>query len=234
MPLLRTREQIIAVSILILLIFISAYILPAIYESMAQNANLSQPRNFHITFDVTHERNLNPEMQIDLEVRYPHQILIVDDPINISGTAVIYSQTAKDTTDVAIYFQNAQAYPSIKNNDGITQGNSLILHLSPDKRKLVGNTTMIWRLEGTYFPRLYLKTNNTSNITYAETNDVPIIVYPKSQFIQIITNKATLLLACAAYILAFVGAFNIIYNLWTKNPTSQIVDKKNENDAEGK
>ena len=158
---------------------------------------------------------------MDLEVRCPRGILIEGDPVDISGVAVANTQIAQQVVDVAINFQNSQAYPITQDDRGITKGISLNLLRSSDSSKLIGNITVVWNIVGTYYPRLYvtrLQNNGRLMIHYSETKDAPITVYPKSQLVQIITNKATLLLACAAYLVALMGAFNILYSLWKRNP----------------
>jgi len=79
---------------------------------------------------------------------------------------------------------------------------------------------MVWKLEGIYYPRLYITgyKNKESPIRYYETNDISITVYPKSEIAQIVTNKAVLWLTIVADILAIIGAISIIN---TKSRTSK-------------
>jgi hypothetical protein len=224
-----TTRQMTAIGMGATFIFISFYVFMFIHESIVENANIEQPRIFHLPFDYNfYNESVPPDIQMDLEVHYPRGILIEGDPVNISGVAVANTRIAQKVLDVAISFQNAQVYPTIQDDRGITKGISLNLLRSPDGSKLVGNTTVVWNIVGTYYPRLYvtrLQDNGRLMIHPSETKDVAITVYPKSQLVQIVTNKATLLLACAAYLIALVGAFNILYSLWKVNPL-----EKNEGD----
>ena len=56
---------------------------------------------------------------------------------------------------------------------------------------------------------------------------VAITVYPKSQLVQIVTNKATILLAFVGYLIALVGVFNLLYSLWERDPLDK--DKRRQN-----
>lgn len=219
------KEKKIAILLAILFMSILIYVSLLIGNSLNENVEIEQARVFHLPFDFSFYNNsLPPDLQMDLEVHFPHGILVEGDPIFISGVAVANTQIAQNVVDVAINFQNAQAYPVSQDERGITKGISLNMLRSQDNSTLAGNVTLVWNIPGTYYPRIWitrLQGNGRLMIHPSETRDVAIIVYPKSQLAQIKTNKATLLLAFAAYLLAFVGAFNIIYSLWTKNSSSK-------------
>lgn len=201
--------------------------------SLEENASLEKSRTFHIAFDhyfyknnTTHLTNSYPDIQIDLSVNYPRGILVVDDVVTISGIAIAYTPITRNITDIAVNFLNSQANPKTQDKYGITQGISINLLRIPNSNKFVGNASMVWRLEGTYYPQLFITgyPNNESPIRYYKTDDVAITVYPKSELAQIVTNKAVLWLTIIADILAILGTINIVN---TKNPTTQTENQNN-------
>jgi hypothetical protein len=197
---------------------------------MTENGNLDQGRVFHITFAYNFNKQLiNPggshaDIEIDLTIRHSRGILTVDDPVEISGKAIL-QPIAQNVTSLTMYFDNAQEYPPNQNTEGFTKGADLILNRTRNSNTLTGNVNVSWALEGTYHPLLAItrNLNRTHHEAFVagQAPGVSITVYPKSQSAQIITNKATLLLTLAAYVLALIGAFNIIYDLWGRNPSLQ-------------
>lgn len=209
------------------------YTFLVIKSSLEENASLEQPRAFHIPFDhyfyknnTTYLTNPYPDIQIDLLISYPRGILVVDDVVNISGVAIAYTPATRNITNIAVNFLNSQDNLETQDKNGITQGISINLRRISNSDIFVGKATMVWKLEGTYPPRLYITgyPNKESPIRYFETNDVAITVYPKSELAQIVTNKAVLWLAIIADILAILGTINIIKS---KNPTNLTKNKNN-------
>lgn len=200
---------------------ITVYIFSIIHMAWTENTSIEQPRVFHLSFDYNFDnKSIDPDIQMDLEVRYPRGILIEGDRVDIFGEAIPITEMSQNIIDVAINFQNAQEYPVAQDGRGITKGVSLNMIRSPSSSKLTGNETMVWNIVGTYYPRLFitrLQDNGRPMIHYAETKDAAITIYPKSLLAQIITNKAMLLLAGASYCIALLGAFKIIYSILFKN-----------------
>ena len=166
-----------------------------------------------------------------MNISYPRGILIDGDPVELSGVAVINNPIAKNIEVIDLIFQNGQSYPVSQDARGITKAMNFTLFRKNESR-FEGKSVVVWNLVGTYYPEIYVRTlenNGERIIRHSETNDVAITVFPKTQLIQVATNKATLLLACAAYFLALVGAFNIIYSMWTRKPIDQVIDNKNKN-----
>lgn len=202
-----------------MIIFVACiFTLITVLGSLGENSSLEQPRTFHIMFDhyfyineTLHITKSSPDIQIDLYVNYPRGFLAVDDPIKISGKATAYTVVTQNITNIAINFLGTQAYPEIQDNNGITQGISLNLARVPNSTKFVGNTTMVWKLEGNYYPRLYITgyPNKESPIRYYETNDIAVTVYPKFERAQIVMNKAVLWLTIVADIIAIIGGLSL-------------------------
>lgn len=220
--------QIIKYLFIAVAIIIFGYISLVIIGSLEENASLEQPRTFHIMFDHYFYKNETlkisnsyPDIQIDLLLSYPRGILVVDDPVEISGIAIAYTPVTRNITDIAINFLGAQIYPEAQDNRGITQGVSINLLRIPGTNKFVGNATMVWRLEGTYFPRLYVTGYREDTTHYYPNNDIAITVYPKSELAQIVTNKAILWLAIVGTIIAFLGFFNIFRKAQTIKPENE-------------
>jgi len=110
---------------------------------MVENANIEQAHIYHLSFNYSFPNNSITDIEMDLTISYPRGILTEGDPVSISGIAVTDTQIAQSVVDVAVNFQNAQAYPVTQNKKGITEGISLNMLRSPDNNKLVGNTNML-------------------------------------------------------------------------------------------
>lgn len=198
----------------ILYIISSAYILFIINGALSENSNIAQARDFLIRMSYnfsnspSYPMGSSPDIEFDLKVHYPRGALIVDDPVEISGIAILNSPRAQKVRMISIGFQGAQEWPVTQNNKGITNETNLILLKTRDN-KLTGKTTMVWQLEGVYYSRMTLQFigGDTQPIT---SLDIGITVYPKSQFAQILTSKAVLLLAIPAFLLAFAKIFQFI------------------------
>ncbi len=225
------------VSVIIIIIFLS--ITPFIYWSFAENAAFEKAHISHIVFYCGFGKDsaIDPDIEIDLEISYPRGILVDGDPVKIFGIAVTNTSIFENVEIIDLVFQNGQAYPIAQDNRGITKPMSFTLSKSSNESRFEGNSTIVWNLVGTYYPEVYIQTLQNDGqrvVRHADTKDVAITVFPKTQLIQMTTNKVTLLLAFAAYLLSLIGAFNIIYNLWTKNPINQVINEENKNYTEKK
>ncbi len=212
-----TNQTTLNVCIILVFIILSSYALFIINNALSENSNLERARDFHIRISYNfsdspvYALGSSPDIEFDLEMHYPRGTLIVDDPVDISGVAVLNSLRAQKVRMISIAFQGAQEWPVTQNNKGITNETNLCLWKIQDN-KLMGKTTMVWALEGIYYPRATLQfVDGTSQPTLS--SDVSITVYPKSQFAQIVTNKAILLLAIPTFLLAFGGIFKYILAL---------------------
>lgn len=226
-----TWNKILAIVFLISLVILSVRIVPPLYTWNNENNKLQQPRTFHMMFSY----NLNEipytvgnetyDIVIDLTLNYPHGTLIVDDPVSIHGIAIIKpSINQKVKGSITIWFQNAQAYPETQDEKGITKGQDLILSKKQDNNTLVGNTTIVWVLEGTYSPKMimiYTNETGTHIISTDVSPDVAVTVYPKEKLAQIVTNKVSIILAIAFYFLAIIGTISISLSLWDRKPKTQ-------------
>jgi len=227
------RNRYVAIGLGVILFLLSVYILPSIHSWNIENNNLQQPRTAHIAFKYNfNEQPINvgetPDVEIDVALRYPHGTLIVDDPVDISGVAVQHGSFDQRVRSLTIWFQNALAYPVTQDENGITEGRDLLINVTQGNNKLIGNTTVVWVIEGTYNPELGLMFTNETG-TYARyvgvSSSVAITVYPKAQLAQIVTNNVSITLAIAIYGLTVVGTLNIIFSLWDRKPSTQNENK---------
>ena len=210
------KKRIIDISLTVLFIIFSAYILFVINESMSQNSNLENGRDFHIRMSYNfnnsylHGRESPADIEIDLKMHYLRGTLIVDDPVEVAAIATLNSLNAQNVRSLSIGFQSAQAWPQTQSDKGITKEASLIMDRIRDEREITGKTNLTWTLEGTYSTSLALNFKDGTSQETTWGKDWTITVYPKSQFAQIVTNKAILLLAIPAFLLAFIKIFSII------------------------
>ncbi len=220
-----TKHQKIAIGIIVIILAITAYSAPYIYKSITENSDLWYPRTFDIVFSQNFNNQVgylvHPDMEIGLTIRHPRATLAVDDPVNVSGKAIIYNQTDVIVESVTIHFQNAQEFPITHNINGITKGIDLYLHPTQNKSVLTGNATMSWALEGKYYPMgAYIFKNRTGRYQKPPgiSSDVAITVYPKTDLAQIVANDAILYSTIAIYFLTIVGVINLLFYLWHFSP----------------
>jgi len=213
--------QSIAILLAISLAIVTLILLKSIYTTIQENVELQSPRNFHVVFGFNFNRppiytdNTSSDIDIDLNVLYPRETLVVDDPVKISGVAILNSPQAQNARSLTIGFENGKHYPIVQNDKGITEETNLVLKQTQEGNKLTGDSTIAWALEGIYHPMLAILMNNNIATFYGPSPSVAFTVYPKSQYAQIVTNKANIDLAIAAYLVGAVGALYIIIQLWT-------------------
>jgi hypothetical protein len=226
-----TKRQILAI-ILIIIVTISGYfIVPIVLESLSTHNKLQESRDFDITFaynfnqQIINFENQKPDIEIDLKFHYPYGILTVDEPVEISGTAVLNNTPRTQRIhSLTMYIDNAQEYPIKRTDEGFTKGADLLLARTPNKSILVGNKTVVWTVEGTYHALLAIteSINDTHSrgIIAGQATGVAITVYPKSQSEQMATNRAVLYLTIAIYLATLVGSLSTAFYLWdSKQPS---------------
>lgn len=232
----KIRIKVLKLSIIVL-IAIFIYMLPVIYSSYELNDDLQKSRNFRVSFEYRfNETNTdNPDIMIDLNINHYRKILLVDEPVEISGNAILLTSKAQEVDTIIIGFQNAQAFPIRQDIWGITQPGFITLNKAQQNNKLTGKTQVVWTLEGTYYPYIKIYLTNTTTIPsyYAETQDIFITVYPKTQLAQMVTNKASFILAFAVFILTFIGIIiSIIYTFQDKGCNINNYSYKKQNNTE--
>lgn len=226
-----TKSQYFAIIIVILFIGVTfLYVLPPMCDWYSANIELQKARTFHITFfyyfsgqTVTPEGSI-PDIEIDLTVYYQHATLIVDEPVTISGIAVVNTSIPQHIRSMTLHFQNALAYPIRQNANNITEGIDLTLYPTPNSSIYAGTATMTWALEGTYNPYFVVLFENRTGVfvtPLAISTDVAITVYPKEQFAQIVTSNVAMILAISVYLLTLVGTGSLVLSLWDRKPPSQ-------------
>jgi hypothetical protein len=226
-----TISQYFAIGILVF--FISAtflYVLPSMYDWNSANIDLQKARTFHTTFfyyfsgqRVTPEGSI-PDIQVDLTISYQHATLIVDEPVTISGIAVVNTSMPQQIRSITFHFQNALAYPVRQNVNNITEGSNLFLDPTLNSSKYAGTATLTWTLEGTYNPYFAVIFENSTGVfatPLGVSPDVSITVYPKEQFAQIVTSNGSMILAISVYLLTLVGTGSLVLSLWDRKSPSQ-------------
>jgi hypothetical protein len=84
-----------------------------------------------------------------------------------------------------------------------------------EDNRLVGTAKLFWPLEGQYVPIFHWEFNDGSQfqLPIPVNSNAMINVYPKSEIAQIENNLSLIDLAFAAYVVGFVGALSIIFQL---------------------
>lgn len=233
------KSQILAIFIIVFFIVITfLYILPSMIAWSETNNDLDKERNFHMGFfyyfsgqGATPEGSI-PDVQMDLTVHYNRGTLVVDDPVTISGLAVINASIPQNIFSMTIHFQNALSSPLTRNSDNITQGTDLLLIPTQNSSIYVGTATMQWALEGSYSPYMIITFSNSSGRFVTQTYvspDVSITVYPKYQYAQIVTNNVNMILAISVYFLTLVGTGSLVLSLWDRKQKVQNSDNNSNN-----
>jgi hypothetical protein len=212
--------QTIAVILSIFLILVTFILLVSINKTFQENAKLKGSRIFHIPlqYDFDKTRKEPPEdVQFDLVLSPLRGTLIVDDPVEMLGIAILNSQYARNQVGfISIAFEYAQAYPIYQDEKGITRGARIVLNPTSENHKLKGSGEFIWTTEGNYRPLISFWMKNGAH--QRAIGEVGVTVYPRTQIAQIITNETNIYLAVAAYIVGAVGVLNIIWRLWAGVP----------------
>jgi hypothetical protein len=199
----------------ILLIIVAYYL----YRSFKHTNEFYKPKKYNISI-IADDKNLTRHLDdesyvfaINLEVFHPNSILVVGEHVDVSGISTI---APSDMKVVAIFFDNAQAYPTTLDENGVIKSGILYLNRAQDN-KFVGATKISWPAEGRYNARFQMEFDD-GTVSKRIIHDTAVFtVYPKSVAIQTETNFAILLLAFAAYFIGFLGLIVFIYQL-LQNP----------------
>jgi hypothetical protein len=187
------------------------------------------------TFQFPINFNLNgtlgffePDVTIGLTITYPNGILIVDEPVNVNGHAVLNNKTTTNVSAIVVTFQNALRYPINYTYEGIPRQGFTVFN-STDRfldysritgevvYNILGNSTIVWSIDGESKPIIGIFYNDGTNETIA-IQDLSLHVYPKEQLTQVQTNKVTTELTFAVFIFAFFGVFSIASDIWPRKP----------------
>lgn len=213
-------KQIFAVVLFIFLLIVSMVIIPSIYKSFKNNTDLQKPRKFHIPIWLRFGPPNMPtidspehDIAIDLEIAHPFSILTVDEPVDASAVAIIKPELLAKIRTMLISLEGSQAYPIELDERGIIKMPKFRLNKS-QHNIMIGTARMCWPLEGRYQPKFSIKFMDGSEVQIPHGTDF-ITVFPKSEIVQMVTNKVLMELSFAAYLIGVFGALNFIYLLWT-------------------
>ena len=154
------------------------------------------------------------DIVIDLEIVHPLSILTVDAPVDASAMAIIKPELFAQVRTMLISLEGSQAYPITVDENGIIKMPKFYLNKSQNN-KMVGTAKLCWPLEGRYQPKFSIKFMDGREAQIPHGTDF-ITVFPKSEIVQMVTNKALMELSFAAYLIGAFGALNFIYLLWTE------------------
>jgi hypothetical protein len=208
-------KQIFALILFILLVFVSAYIIPSIWKSIKSHEDLLKSRSFHnrilLRSGLFPLADHHHDIEVDLKITLPHATLTVDEPVDVKAVATIRQEFIPNVRTIVIGFNAAQATPA--EGGAIRRpGIDLTVNNGWD-----GNTKICWPIEGTY------KANISAEFMYpgtqllfqSHTQSVDLItVCPKSEITKMVTNRAIIDLSIATYLIGVVTALNIIIQLW--------------------
>jgi hypothetical protein len=213
-------KQGIALVLFLLLVIVSLYIIPSIRKTKKENNELQKSRKFrnNTLFSIPREflsfplADHNHDVDIDLEVTYPHATLTVDEPVDISAVATIKPELFSNVRTIVISFDAAQSYLPNSDDSGMIKEPVIYLNKTQNNR-MIGATKIFWPIEGKY--RANFGVELIDGILPTEHSVYIITVYPKSEVAQIVTNKTYIDLAVAAYFLGVISVVKIIIDLLT-------------------
>ena len=214
-------RQGIALVLFLLLVIVSLYIIPSIRKSKKENNELQKSRKFrnNTLFSIPREflsfslADYNHDVDIDLEVTYPHATLTVDEPIDISAIATIKPELFSRIRTIAISFDAARSYLQNSDDSGMIKEPVIYLNKTQSNR-MIGAAKIFWPIEGKYKANFGVELIDGTQIPNEHSVDI-ITVYPKSEVAQIVTNKTYIDLAVAAYFLGVISVVKIIIDLLT-------------------
>ena len=211
-------KQIAALVLLPVVLIVFVYVIPSIIRSYKLSNELFRQRTFHNHFlfriqpDNTQPSILDhhSDLDLDFEITYPQAILSINDRVDITVTATSanQSQLLQMIGCIVIGFESALAYPP---NSTERPGMDII---RTDNNQMAGRTSIYWPVEGKYSANYSIEFTDGENTINMETPEI-IIVYPKSEIAQIISNKVLADLTIGAYVVGFVGAVKVILDLLT-------------------
>lgn len=231
---------------IILVLFLVAiwYSVPVIISGLVEANTASNPRFFPIGQNMNLNGTLGfleSDIKFSLNFTYPHGTLIVDDPINITGSAVFRSLTAIDKVAyVQFGFQSCLFAPITQDSDGVPRQGYLVFYNPIHLENMTGqeydnivliqddSINVLWTLEGDYKPIIGIFFKDGTNKTLTSESMV-LHVYPKEQLTLIETNKTNTILTIALFLISATGIGSIIRGILPKRKeTSTISTTVNE------
>jgi hypothetical protein len=88
-------------------------------------------------------------------------------------------------------------------NDCVIENNQVVIH---------NQTQVIWSTEGDFVPILYV-INGSGFAREFNTNDLVFHVYPRTELVNMDSNKTSMLLTIALFIFTIVGVLTLYFDL---------------------
>jgi hypothetical protein len=222
----RKKSRVLALILLVgYFVFFSAFIMVSLPPSLEIVFSPEQ-RSFKVPINI----NLNgikgfvdTDVTISLNLRLNKPTLTSDEPVDINGLAIFKSERTANITKIAVSFQNCMEYQKF-DQWGIPEQAFLVFDnksgaftIDNITGKLVyfviKNMKVNWSVDGDYKPIIGVFYNDNTNSTMTD-EDVVIHVFPKEQYTQIQTNKASIILSWAVLGLSLIGVFDLFIQLW--------------------
>ncbi|MCK9442432.1 MAG: hypothetical protein M0Q13_13565 [Methanothrix sp.] len=204
----------------------------AINEAIQENNRLLQGQNHSVVVPIDldnapfYKEGTKPDLRLVLTMRPLKGFPTVDEKVEIYGKAILREEYP-NVDSITIHIENAMKYPI--DDRTLEESPDLFLDRVADTNIFIGNTTSVWTMEGTYRPYWLLIGSENATLkgpigpltTANLVQGVLITVYPKSQFVQIISNQAMLYLTIIIYFATVVGLIPMGLNLWASPPTER-------------
>lgn len=239
-------------SIIAIIAFVLIFIIPVsvIWEDFNEITSSSEISAFVVPFNINLQGEtgfVETDVSISLNFTFPSGILIVGDPVEISGTAVLFSDEAINISRISVGFQNCYEYPlNFSKWDLPKQGFIHFLNEPPyyagmgideETGRIVmymnSESNVTWSNEGDSKPIIYIVFSNGTKQTMTSEASV-LHVNPKEQFTEIQSIKVDLILSFAVFVFSSFGLFNIVSDLWPDKQKEELTKAISELNSNGK
>jgi hypothetical protein len=136
-------KTIIAILISFFLIIITFILIPSIYNSYRENTKIKGNHRFHIKIGHNFVDSYLPmgDVIIDLSVSLLHRNIMVDDPVDVYGKAVLISERAQiQLSKISIGFEGGFAYPPVQDELGSITAMDLQLKPNSENSNMEGES----------------------------------------------------------------------------------------------
>lgn len=182
----------------------------------------------HINLNGT--RSFDIDVSFVLKITYHKGALVVDEPIEFWGKALLVGNNTESIDHMQLGFQNGLLFNStageiVKHQWGIPlqaylffEKNDSGIDVDENTGKIVSymleKTSLIWSAEGKYKPILGLVYQNETKPTLMIIEAIVLTVSSRDQLTQIQTNEVNTYLSLTVFIFSVFSVISIVIDLW--------------------
>ncbi len=198
-------------------ISIFSYVMIVYSGTFAQILNSPQPKNFTLVYsgwigNATYKEvngTLIPDYDYTVILKFtcPNGNLMAGENVSITGTTLLLTPSGKNITLFMVAYHNSYYSPPIYDINGVPEAGGVIMNNTVGDMELVGNSTIIFPVEGIYSMfGMYFINHTAQNI---QSNDAPLQISTNNELNQIQTNKVSVILSIALLFFSLFSAIDI-------------------------